>query len=568
MSIVQLKATLKQLAEVKSFTELTRKTILRDVFSHLERLNNPKNCGIVVRALLESSIWDATSAYDTAYAVIGANTYISTEKAALHAQPILQVCRRSGVVAWQKAVLLAALLVAECRPKEPQSTSVVSGSKYGSQYITYTNNADKESVDKSNISAALLVSLSYTQPKLSNYQQSRLSDDMKHNLTFGLYSSGLVYAVDSTPMESRRGFRELGLLTKTVVDLLDQSSARERMQPFLPLLNISKAVRHDRLLWTDRALKMTFLSILAVQQSLLQAVLQNGIDTKSSQYRTTAITSLQILRNLQGIHPDNSIYEMWRFCLHSSLDILSSCHGIAQYLDPLLMRSPLALNPLSSTTNKELFSKKRDTEDLQWLLIVVEITANSIDSPDTLSRVFDHCMAQLRDQDSALNDTIELLHSVVLSIFTTHTDQFRARIFDYVRHVLEHDARISERQFKLIFVTLYRLSLREGFDYAEEDPNRIVECLTREIENSEDGQRKKKLIATYLDLLPIIPVPFLRSHLIRADILLRSQVDRQLDGRFIEVCSSEMGPERSLICVKYLLARHRAENLVDAKARL
>ena len=563
MSLPLLQSTLRQLS-APTLTRASQAQVLRHVFSLLEQLVNSKNINILTDALFHSNLWTATSAYDTAYAVLQSSRYLSSEKAAYWRSVLIRCCKAVETSDWHRAVFLAALLSADLREQQGPPTWYSSRGGYASHYITAINQAMSLGGCKEDIKASLLVSLSYVCTKLTSYQLRKFSDATKIGLIEGLYRSELVFSNDMS-IESKQGFKEFGLLTRTVTNLIEEAPVMNPIPSLETLLQTSWQARNNQLLWSERINKTTFFSLMSIQQPLLACVLHFGSPASMGLQETSSTLSLKILRNLQGIYPDHSVFDNWNFCLNASIDMLAYSKVITTYLDSLLKESTLAQNPLLSP-NKQLFSKVRDSEDLKWLLTIIEASSSTIKSPATLDRVIIHCLYQLKAVNDPSPEDSELLHSVILSLISAHTSQFRNRIPAYVEHVLAFNKDITDRQLSLIFSTLYKLSLIKT---SEQDPLDIIGALKRSIENDEDDEQRRRLLSVYLDILSAIPAQYLRVNLIQADIYIRTcDQPSSFETKFVEVCTTTMDTEKAMICVEYLLKRGEPKVIIDQTARL
>ncbi|CCG84024.1 protein of unknown function [Taphrina deformans PYCC 5710] len=313
--------------------------------------------------------------------------------------------------------------------------------------------------------------------------------------------------------------------------------------------------------------KSLFLSIITIQQAVMASALRHSLMPGHSE--SMATKSLSILRNMQGINLDNAVFESWRFCFNLSLDMLANePRALTRYLDNLLQSSPLSRNPLSTKFHKTLFSKNVDDVDVTWLLIVVESTSTIIQSPDTCQRIFNHCFEGLIHMQGSQNkELMELYQSVVLSFFTSKYELFSSRGSDFIAHVLRDSTSITDRQFQVIFTSLYRLSLASEPSKAIEDPLHILSDIKDEFRKSQDVAVQEKLLSTIVQMLPIMRPSFLLRNLKYADASIQQlDTSNRLREKFNDVCTTEMDSERAVITVKYMLSRN--EEKYEERARL
>lgn len=569
MSLNLLRITLGQLSS-QSFSPPERARTLQNVFTLFERLVNEKNVVILVRALFLSSIWSGTEAFVVAYAFTDATRYLSDDRATELRIAILKCVRDAKETpVWRKAIFLSVFIAAEMRDHKGVPAWYSSKGKFVSAYIAAVNAAMTDVTCDINIKAALLISMSSVFRTLSAYQHTKIEDDTLVGLIDGLYMSRLAFGNQNGSKVSmgERGSRELGLMTKTILDIIDYTSLTSSISAISTLEGFSRARRQSFIDGPEAISRPVFLSLVTIAQSLLINSARQSLDSRSR--NELAIQALQLLRNLQGFHEDNSVFESWRFCFNISLDMLADGeHGLSDYFTTLLESSPMSQFPLSSALCVGLYSKRKDEDDVQWLLLVIEAAALAVQSRSTLTRLFDFCYDQLTRSDSRAENT-ELLHSVILSLLVSHKDIFRARMRGFAKYVLDHDEDISDRQFKLIFKTLYPLSIPTEVQGSTEDPQDILGLLKRGIALAVEGQKRTKLVSCLIGLLPDIPAPFLLHNLGQVEPLLFSEPnDLELDSHFIETCTTEMDSERAIICVRYLMSRKRNLSHLQEKARL
>ena len=500
-----------------------RLRVLRDVFALFESLQNERNITTLANALLHSKLW--TRPYELIHEIVGSNRYLSSGKAYAISTAII----KARGDPWKKTILLTACIDAEVRDGVPWLE------QYGSSYVYSLNASMTEVTCDMNRKAALLISLSYVYTTLSKWQLRKINKTIP-SMIEGLYLSELVYSGD---VERNRGFRELGLLSRTIVECISDGNVNASLEIVLQ--------RASSINYSELVNKQSFLSITSITQALL---------TSATSF--DPILSLDILRKLQHIDVEHTAFESWRFIFNYSLDHLIE---LPEYIDQLISNSSLSRNPLLGRTG--LYSAKQDADDVHWLLMILEASAGTVKSKSTLTRIYNYCDSLVRQppstktKDPTEKDMIELSHSVLHSLHKTHFKLFQQRVESYTRLVLSPlSAGLSDRQFRLIITSLYRLSLRPSTTEEEpEDPFNLLSTLALSIKNTPDSSIRDRMILEYIDCLPRVPARELHSHLGIASRFIKDAEKPELDARLIEVCTTEMTPDRAIICVKFLLRR-------------
>lgn len=569
MSLHLLRSTLNRLQSTTPVAPQVRSVVLRDAFILIEQLINPNNVSLLVRTLLESSIWLESDKLSISYDVVGAARYLSSEKATNLCSRIRLAAKKASCQDWRKVVFLAAIIVSEIHDLDGGVPPWYSArGRYVQSFLSATNNASADVACDISTKAAILNTVSYVYPTLSPYQRTKFSTTTRLNCVEALFQSKMVLDYDSATVEAQRGFKDLGLLSRIVAAMIEDSNEEDHGHAFDVLLHGSRVITNPGFATSDIVRKSLFLSIITILQSLLSLTVRKKRRTKLDV--ASARSSLSILRNLQGVHFDNTVFDSWRFCFNISLDMLASADdSLALYLDAILVPSPLARNPLSSTINKQLFSKNKDEADVQWILMILEKSADRLQSPETPNRIFEYCFSRLRAALSVAEnkETAQLLHSVLLSLFSTHVEQFHGNITNYLELVLISHQAMNDRQLTLIFTTLYRKSLLHASDREAEDPDRVLRLLRSSLRTRGASELNQRLLATYIEMLPIIPPTYLLINLRVVDEHLKhlgSPTD--LSQRFLKICTTEMSSDRALICVRFLL--HRSQELYDERAKL
>lgn len=574
----------------------TQKKAIQNVFILLQELQNPKNIKVLITALIQSKLWLSSPPWQLVHLLCDYTRYLSSERATSIRHIVIEarsMTKYETIHAWTWLVLLTALIHTEMREHKDAPSFFSKQGQYVSYYLSALKHTMAQVTYDVDQKAAILVSLSYVAPYLSSYQWSKLDESMIPGLLEALYLSDMVF---SNPIELRRGFRELGLLTNTLTQVITSLSVRNPMPSLDVIQQVVLNLEYHG--WPKRVQKTTMISITAVVQELLAKVIVHRLS--ASLRFQLASSSLFILRRLQHFNDHSSVFESWRFIFNVSIDQLLSIPdetkgtAMTRYLEELLIVSPLSCNPLASTKDKSIFSARQDAEDIHWILLLLEVTASSIKEPCTLRQVFSYCYAIIAQSSSiaALDeyekDSIELSHSVLLSLFITHFDLFADRAEQYVRLVLSplsYD--LSDRQFRLVVTTMYQHSLASrnrirrqsndmhetSDDEIEEDPFNLLSTLALTARKTVDSRLKDRMILSYIDSLPLIPKHDLMSHLHVVSDLLRhdgsdaqkerptimdqnmKEADSTLEARFLEVCTTQMSSERALVCVKFLLSR-------------
>jgi hypothetical protein len=528
MSLAALSVQLTELAQARPYDGPSRLRTLGACFHLFEHLTHPQNKTHLLAALLDSqSFWDGEQdVFNVAYDVCAAGSLLSVDGAYALAPIARHLCRTVSVPAWRKAVLLASILSAELREADAPPKI----------YQFWSGRCARPCVDALNAAmlvghpaqhAACWVAYSYVADKLTDYQRSLLTSKTKLRLLESLFVSNLAFGDAAS-----RGRKELGLLTRLLSSAITQDSFTDHFEASRCLLQFSVSIQK----MPPLAQKQAFLSIILLQQALIHSfLLQKPAllpSVKHAPEADYAILCLQICEHLQGIHPDNAAFEPWRFTFGGSFDLLAQKPAALQsYLDGM-------------------------PNDARWRLLVLEsAVADLPDSSPTIPKAFNEAMQGLsHDTDKGL---LELRHSVCLSLLLAFPHKLQTRIPVYLERVSADWQRMTERQVRLIFLSLYQLSLKQQAEslqpdaQLQEDVFGILRFI-KEKEKLATTDQQKVLLLAYLDLLPFIPVHAFSKHLRQA--AGRVEVaDQMCKKRFAEVCTTEMDSERAMAVVRWRL---------------
>lgn len=534
----------------------------------IDGLSNPKNVEVLLRAFLTSPFWQNGEAIDIAYAVTDAARYLSATRATAQASICKGVIKSSPGGPWRKTILLAALIAAESRDFDEPPSFLSSIGSLAPTFVQNLNDAAANVTDSPNDKAGLLIATSWVLTSLTPYQKTHIKSQTNRALFEGLYLSQLAFTAEGKTDLQPRGLKELGLMTRVLVDLYHRETDLAVLLSSVKVLAAMCEQQANNLEEHDRFAKSVFLSTIALLQAIFTAALR--LQPNGTQRTVLAKCSLDILNRLQNVNPDNSVYESWQFIFNASLDMLDATGSeLSSYLDSVLKFSPLALNPLSSSENKEIFSKRRDNNEVKWLLTVLEASAATVKNRGTLQRIFTFCFEKLKHDRTVTKEETELLHSVIISVVTSHEEEFKGVIRPYAQHLLESMENVTDRQFIILFKTLYRASLTTRPKTESADPQGLLYLLKNKLGTSDDPRVRKLCGTTLLELLPIVPSRHLETFLEWADEnIIHVQDLSDLETRFIEICQTEMDSARALVCVKYLLARSHRGNTIAIQAKL
>lgn len=588
-----LQTTLVQLNSHQATSLQQSRKTLQNVFSLLERLTNQRNIALLVNTLIESHIWSNEDVQSLAYSLTDIASRQLSSNRAVHLHSVVVRClkelRLSNTAEWRKTIFLAAMLAAEVTTGEGMTWPApwYSGrGGYSKAFITSLDSVVMQDSMSLNTKAGLLIAMSWVVPALSDYQLTKISDNSKVLAIEALYTSRITFPdkndldPDLDKIEQKRGYKELGLLTRTIVRLLDTSmhtasitSSLLLLENFTSIFAVSSSQHAN---FREQVLRTSFLSTITV----LEALLANSL--RYSQHSPDhPVITLRVLRNLQDVHPDPSVFESWRFCFNLSIDTLDSQDKLEDYVLSLLNESPASENPLITYPSSICFSKRQDDATVAWLTTVTEASASALTNPTTVRQLFQFNHDLLTRPSTPLSsDSMQLVHSVILSLFTCHFPVLRGWSRGYFSYVLAlPSSNITTRQKSLIAMTLYRLSLPPEHlnpSSMDDDPMGLKASLFTHLSGLDVTDAAKHnewewAVSASIELVPLTPALHLTQSLESTasviDLAPTSERQVKLWRQLVEMCSERLDSEKSAVAVEWLMRRAKDQDLQTQKGR-
>lgn len=563
-----------------------------DTYQLLKKLINHKNIHLLVVAFLRSDIWLSQSAQEIAYRVTDvSHAVLSSERViALHSVVLkaLKDTKLKSIPEWRKTVFLASLVATEVDEKNDKLVSGAwfsSGGVFRTALIASANSASNDKSISADVHIGLLISLSWVVSELTNHQLTKLSSQLITCVFGALYQTDFILSKNlvQDEIDGQRGFKELGLHTRTISKILHTHVLSTECQSLLETLvaftkRLQSSRSSDSSPISTTASNKIFLAVTTTLEALLSNSLRNG-----QLFENHAMLALDMLQGLQDVHPDPSVFTPWRFCFNLSLDTLDSKDRLEPYVLSLIRNSPASLNPLLTDPPTIKFSKMADFSTIVWILTVIEASTSSLKTSQSVHQLFDFCYARLYGLEPLPSKEFEqLLHSAILSLFSHNFWHLKRYSRPYLRNVLKTAAvsGMTQRQRSLIVTTLYRLSLpndRIHNDHLsssagqstasnsnDDDPVGLKAVLFTHLHsldttNTSSAEEWESLVSVAIELLPLTPILHLGHALNSIGLVIASspnvETHTRLSKHLVEICSEQMDSEKSVICVDWLLRK-------------